>query len=710
MSDDLLTGLNPDQKEAVTSDASRLLVTAGAGSGKTFVIIRRIFYLVKVRGVDPGQILAVTFTRNAAREMAGRLKAALSETDNGKQGETGAGKSPPFNVRTFHSLCYRLLSRHWRLILDKRFRLVTDRVPGEVKDSRLAHKTKSILLGDALRRCISEDSKFRVALKHHLWDYLVQTDEADTIAGLPDPRLARLPSLSGIKVRSYAERDIANWLHERGIPFRYSRKADWGRGRIQPDFYLPEQDVYIEVWDYSSRSRQGERRGKMRQYRIRGKRVIEIERNDLLDFQACEQRLAARLPEIFGEGAVNLGEKYEDLGRLDSVEAGYPEAVKSFLGLSEEVMDKLKNHSIDPDELGRRAEKDKDKRTRSFYRLFLQLFRSYQQLLHQEGALDFNDLVLQAALLLRRNPDLREHYRRQWRHVLVDEYQDVNTPQVLLLKELVGPENSLACVGDDWQSIYGFRGSNVGHIQNFAAEFPGTHTVNLRVNYRSGASIVDFAGYAISKCKTGTRKQLVALHRDVQPVVLHRVKRLNTDGIGYVCARVRELVEHRTCRAEDILILYRRASSYHLLGETLRHEGLEVRHQTIHAAKGLEAPCVFLWGLVGGRGGFPSIWNEGGVLRLILPQDLGRRMDEERRVFYVALTRARYRLFLITERNNLSDFLKQVPGHFFRTRPHEKDLYPPGQTVTRRTECSSCGEILHTGWRFCPFCYQGIDT
>ncbi|MBN2288062.1 MAG: UvrD-helicase domain-containing protein, partial [Candidatus Glassbacteria bacterium] len=649
-----------------------------------------------------------------AGEMARRLAEVLAQGGQDSQPRpVGDTRSPTldsrylsrFNIRTFHSLCYLMLKRHWRLLFDRPFSLVVDRVPGETRSGLPGTQTKAGLLKRAVDGCLS-DRAFRVDFKRYLWEYLLETDEADRLGGPDDPRPAGLETAAGIRVRSYAEREIANWLHGLGIEFLYDRPVCWGGRQLRPDFYLPAQDLYLEVWEFGDPGSRSLRRAKLNQYHVHGKRLVEVEREELLDFASFLQKMAKLFPGIFPGGGVSDSEP-EDLDRLESPEAGYPEALKSFISLAEEVLDKVKNHSVNLQGLSARAAREKDRRTRSFYRLFLQVCTGYQELLQAEGALDFNDLVLQAAELLRRNPGLRESCRRHWRHVLVDEYQDVNTPQVELLKELVGPESSLTCVGDDWQSIYGFRGSDVSHIRNFSAEFPGTSTVNLRLNYRSGESIVGLSSHVIRKCKNYTEKQLVALNRDLQGIVLYRAGYLYGDGVGYVAGKVRSLVEEGLYRPRDILILYRRSSSYRLLGEALHGLGLKVRSETIHGAKGLEAPCVFLWGLVGGRGGFPGVWRDRGILRLVLPQDLGRRMDEERRVFYVALTRARERLFLITEQRNPSEFLKDAPPQYFEglDRPPENVLSGAAQP-----ECPRCGGTMMSRWRFCPFCYHGLEA
>jgi len=701
--DNPLEGLNPDQLRAVTSSAKHLLVLAAAGSGKTFVLTRRIIHLISSTAAAPEQILAITFTRNAAREMSRRLESFAGQAAGGKTPGTGLPGISRVTVRTFHSLCYLILRRHWRRLFDRPFQVVTDTLPSG-KPARIGGKTiktKSGLLLDAIITLLCEPD-FRIDFKRYLWNYMIQTEETDRFGAGFDARPQNYATLSGERVRSYAERDIANWLYDNGIPYQYDRPVHWGKPIFRSDFYLPEQDAYLEVWEFSGRQ-QKERQVKLARYKAKGARLIEVEREQLLDFPALEKRLIKALPEVFAKGSA--GSRPGDLDTLESAESGYPEALKSFLSLAEEVLDKMKNHSVDPAELAERTSREKHARTRSFYSIFLRVYEQYQKNLSSEGALDFNELILQTVELFRRNPDLRERYRARWSHILVDEYQDVNTPQVALLKELVGPGNKLTCVGDDWQSIYGFRGSEVGHILNFEKEFPSPEVVPLRVNYRNSRPIVDLANLSIRRCNEFRDKPSIALKRGSEPVLLYRARRLSEDGAYYVAESIRELVEDLGYPPDDILILYRRNSSFRLLAEVLRQAGLKVRHETIHGAKGLEAPVVFLWALVGGRGGFPSIWEEGRIMSLLLPFHKLRRMDEERRIFYVALTRASQRLFLITEQHNASKFLENVSSRYFSA--------PPGpESKTGRPDkpgsCPSCERVLLPEYRFCPHCFHGL--
>jgi DNA helicase IV len=688
-----LDSLNPDQRTAATSEASRLLVLAGAGSGKTLVLIRKILHLVLERGVDPSGVLAVTFTRNAANQMKERLVQQAGEI----AGEAAAKKMERATVRTFHSLGFYLLRTHWRKLFDKPVQLVTDSPSTANENDEEPRPTKGQLLRKAIDS-LYPDPAFRVEFKRHLWDYVTVSDENDRFGIGVDPRKRKFVTLAGEGVRSYAEREVANLLHDLGISYRYDQTTQWGGVAFRPDFHLPEQDTYLEIWEFAPGGGRTERESRLAAYNKQGAKLIEIWREELLDFPRLVRRLGGELA-----GAFDSIDQPHDLARLDSERAGYPEAIASFLDLAEEVLDKLKTHSIDPQALAEKAAKESNPHTRVFFSLFLRIYGEYDRLLQRDGALDFNDLISQASRLLREHPDIRERYRGRWPHVLVDEYQDVNTPQVDLLKELVGPATRLTCVGDDWQSIYGFRGAEVGHILSFEHDWPDAEVQPLRVNYRNSAAVVELANLSIRRCQAYRDKPSLALRQGRHPVVLHHAGRLSNDGAPWVAARIEELVEEDHYRPEEILILYRKNSNWRLLSERIRALELPVRHDTIHGAKGLEAKVVFLWAVVGGRAGFPGRMRGNRVLNLLSSGEGSRRLDEERRIFYVGLTRALERLYVVTEQHNPSLFVKSLPDSPFQSvhgaSAWEDDLPLP---------CSSCGAELEADWRFCPACFGGL--
>lgn len=160
-----------------------------------------------------------------------------------------------------------------------------------------------------------------------------------------------------------------------------------------------------------------------------------------------------------------------------------------------------KNHGETPDSFAATAYYPQQKQLAS-------LFASYETAKTYAGALDFDDLLIRTATLFRENADLRHKWQQRFRHILIDEYQDTNVIQYRLIKSLVSKERNICAVGDDWQSIYSWRGADFTNILNFERDFPGATIIKLEQNYRSTGNILDVSQKVISNNKTRTDKTL----------------------------------------------------------------------------------------------------------------------------------------------------------------------------------------------------------
>jgi superfamily I DNA/RNA helicase len=153
------------------------------------------------------------------------------------------------------------------------------------------------------------------------------------------------------------------------------------------------------------------------------------------------------------------------------------------------------------------------------------------------------------------------------------------------------------------------------------------------------------------------------------------------------------------------MFLYRRSKMYSTYFTRFKKEGIRVQAKTIHGSKGLEARIVFIIGLTEGYGGFPDIWLEDSIFQVIKKSNHDLLMEEERRLFYVALTRAQEKLFLITEKGNESSFLKEIPETFtVRTTQAAKSV------VDKIKICDNCFSQLENLWLVCPYCGQKVES
>jgi DNA helicase-2/ATP-dependent DNA helicase PcrA len=203
------------------------------------------------------------------------------------------------------------------------------------------------------------------------------------------------------------------------------------------------------------------------------------------------------------------------------------------------------------------------------------VYVAYEETCQRSGLVDFAELLLRAYELLRDNPAMREHYQARFRHVLVDEFQDTNRIQYAWLRQFVGPERNLFVVGDDDQSIYGWRGAKVENILKFENDFPGTRTIRLEQNYRSTSTILKAANAVIGHNTGRLGKNLWTAGEEGEPIQFY-TGYTDYDEARFVIDRIQDWVARGHARAE-CAILYRSNAQSRLFEERLINEGIPYR-------------------------------------------------------------------------------------------------------------------------------------
>lgn len=279
----------------------------------------------------------------------------------------------------------------------------------------------------------------------------------------------------------------------------------------------------------------------------------------------------------------------------------------------------------------------------------------------------------------------------------MDEFQDVNKIQVGFIKTLMNPDAQLFCVGDDWQSIYGFRGSDVQYIVEFSRFFKDSRIISLETNYRSTPNIVDASSELIRNNRFMVDKVIKAQKKSRKKIEVYSAIDFE-DGVDFAIQEVKELLAQGIPN-DQILFLYRRSKMFAPYRERFKKEKLQVNAKTIHAAKGLESKVVFIIGLTQGNGGFPDVWLDDRIYQIIRPVKYDLLLEEERRLFYVALTRAADILYLITEKGNESIFIDEIPPTYKVL--FSKSIQP---FLSTKTLCPSCSQMVESQFKFCPRC------
>ena len=273
---------------------------------------------------------------------------------------------------------------------------------------------------------------------------------------------------------------------------------------------------------------------------------------------------------------------------------------------------------------------------------FFRFYRSYDRALRSMGQLDFDDMLLLCLRLFEEKPQVLLEERRRFRYFLVDEFQDINALQYRILRLMAYPGNNLFIVGDDDQSIYGFRGSDPGIMLGFPRDYPKSRTLLLGLNYRSGRQIIEASGTLIGHNRNRFKKKLSPGSSRESGVFIREYETEEAEYRGFL----RLLLEQRSGGVPlgEVAALGRTNGDLLRLTEFLKERGIPyrgkseegegLRMMTFHGSKGLEFDHVFI--LNANEGVTPHKKN-----------GKGEALEEERRMFYVAMTRARKNLHIL---------------------------------------------------------------
>ncbi|MBE0638791.1 MAG: ATP-dependent helicase [Bacteroidales bacterium] len=707
-----LSNLNDKQQEAVVSEHKRLLVLAGAGSGKTKTLLQKLIYLIEEKGVSPTNILAITFTKNATNEMIDRLIISADNTDEYENILADKNISRPgkdaqrfehqkkhkwihnLTIRTFHSFCYTILRNFGVNEFDNKFRIISDEKRDEddalykyVASETVFEVVHKLLIG----QCI--DTDYLLRLKRYILDYIIDQIHKQKPPGTFSHKDGKYyTTLDGTKVRSKSEQSIADWLYRHSIKYEYEPLLNIKDFSFHPDFYIPAANLYIEhvsSKSYSTTDKEEQfKKGKL----LLVKTHESMTTDSALFNHAMDRIVKNRLPADYHR---NITLSYQEEFQ------GYQKDVSDFITQIIRITDLIKVENTHPDLVLENARKDQHERVRHFYELAIPIVNNYLHYCTDKSYLDFNDLISRSISLFNNYPDISGKYRNRYKYILVDEFQDVNNLQVELLKLLLTGETQLFCVGDDWQSVYGFRGSNINYIIEFEKHFDDAKIITLNLNYRSTHNIVEASNEVIRHNKYKVEKDIHASKRSEHKIVVFAGNN-EDENIQFCLDRVNELLAVGV-NGEDILFLYRRSKMFWPYRIVFKNENIKVQSKTIHASKGLEAKVVFIIGLTEGYGGFPDIWMEDRIFQVIKKANHDLLMEEERRLFYVAITRAKEKLFLITEKGMESSFLREIPTVFT-----VRTSIPIKSVVEKVVLCQSCFSQLEKLWVVCPYCGKKI--
>ena len=623
--------LTDEQARAVAQDQDVTLVLAGAGTGKTSVIVGKTLYLAQVLDVDPSQILVLAFNRKAAGEIRERLPEDLAGVQ----------------VSTFHSFGRRVIAESD--VAPTVSRLATDNFACTRALTRIL---EAMLRDPQTYEVVMEFLAYRSAPYRSPFEFKTVSEYQEYV------RSVERRNLNGDLVRSYEEVLVSNFLTEHGVKVRYERPyeertADRKHQQYRPDFYLPEYDIYLEHFALDRKGRPPENWGDYSEsvqwerqlHRDSGTTLIESHSWEVGDlrFDALRQKLEAHGVEM---------------ERRDCAELVIELARQKILVLADLLNTFMKHAkaadlSVD-DMLGRAGTSSTRERSERFLTIYDTVRERYEQLLRDERALDFTDLIKRATGLIENGS-----WQSPFRYVLVDEFQDISADRMALLKSLKGPGVAYFLVGDDWQSIYRFAGSDVQLMMSCSEYLGQVAEFHLTQTFRFGERVQTPSTGFIQANPEQSRRQLrpakTAMDRGVAVV------RSRTQDAG-LSRSLMDIAEHAGESESTVLVLGRFNKSQAVMPAGSGSESLKLEFSTVHRAKGREADYVVVLDLKDGYDGFPSKITDDPVLQMVLPPVSGQPypFSEERRLFYVAVTRSRRGTYLVSDFRYPSGFVDEL--------------------------------------------------
>lgn len=709
--------LDDEQRRVVLSDEDYTLVIAGAGAGKTTTVAAKVKYLIDKKGMKPDEILVISFTNKAVGELRDKINKSLGI------------KCP---ITTFHKTGYAVLRRQE----PDRIGIVTEGFMYNVINNYLK---KNILeypeLVDKLILFFGTyfDAPYEGSDLNDFFNYIAKADFS-TIRGniseyvedVIDRRTGRRITIAHETLRSQQEVLIANFLYLNGIDYSYEKIYPYNILRSHkpytPDFTITQGDktAYIEHFGITEDGRNSLYSDEeIERYKREVNEKIMLHRKHKTDLiytfslfkdgrtllEHLREKLLTHGFELRPRSSKEVFEKI-----VSTEENKY---ISRLVKLVCTFISNFKTNGYTTDYFSRFAYKSKNERTKLFLTICEQCYHEYSKCLKERNAIDFEDMINESARIIRDGQLKGE--RLKFKYIIVDEYQDISRQRFNLTKELSNLcDAKVIAVGDDWQSIYAYAGSDITLFTKFKESFGYGQELSITKTYRNAQELIDIAGGFIQKNSVQIKKALVSPKHISDPVVVRtyteNVDRKQYDGRGGKFFLIGETVESlmdeilKEKPDSSILLLGRYGFDAYNLGRSAdfkydektgnvysqKYNAVYLDFMTVHRAKGLGYDNVII---VNGRDdiyGFPSKIEDDPVLNYVIKTDHAIEYAEERRLFYVALTRTKNRVYIVVPEEHPSEFVLELIRDYVNIRLDGNIVLNPDRKVEAK-RCPICG-------------------
>lgn len=724
--------LDDDQRRVVLSDEDYSLVVAGAGAGKTTTVAAKVKYLVEKQGIDPSQILIISFTNKAVKELRDKINENLQI---------------PCPIATFHSTGNAILHKN------------NPEQINIVDGSKLYYCVQNYFREKILRDASVVDSLILFFASYfdapyegddinHFFHHMANANYAtmrselnDFKEEIIDRRSKKRTTIQNETVRSIQEVEIANFLYLNSIDYVYEPiykyNISMAKKPYTPDFMI-KQGEHIAYLEHFGITEDGENflynKEELEAYKkaINDKVLLHRKHHTelLYTFSSFrdERSISKHLEELLVQHGFTLKRcSNEEIVKklVDSEENKY---IRRLVFLVMNFIRNFKTNGYDERDFDRLALTTENVRTKLFLDITHACFLEYKKFLVENHAVDFEDMINESVRVLTEVKDMKQ--KLDFKYLIVDEYQDISRQRFDLVRAFSEVADAkIMAVGDDWQSIYAFSGSDITLFTQFEEKMGYAKLMKIVRTYRNSQEVIDIAGNFIQKNMSQIRKSLISPKHIEEPVIIYtydsRAKDPKADrrsgaayGMAYAVQTALEQIikyekqEGKKEKKSSILLLGRfnfdgdrlaRTGLFEYISrgskvKSVKYPDLDITFMTAHASKGLGYDNVIV---INGRNetyGFPAKIEDDPVLSLVIRDDRSMQYAEERRLFYVAMTRTKNRVYFIAPEQNPSEFLLEIKREY-------KNVFLRGKWSEEKTEipgkykCPICGFPLQLKYK-----------
>lgn len=676
--------LDKSQREAIICDEDNLLVLSGAGSGKSTTISAKVKYLINVKNIKPDKICVITFTKKAKEELDYKINKIFNSN---------------VDIYTFHSLGLKIIKYYYKNkdidIIDEKgqYKIICD----YIKNNLFKDKDKFSLFFEAFKNKTSFSEEYKLFdnyYDYHNYMYKRKYINSNTtmdnyIKEQAKRRRNYLKTLNGEYCKSKEEVDIANFLYLNNIDYQYEKsykKLD-NLKIYKPDFYIEQNNNYNYIEHFgidkvnktNNHYTKEELTNYLKNMKLKEKYHCDEKIEDLFIITYSKVLGKRNYLSVLKDSLIKKGyflskkdnnlvyERLKDTSEDRYINNFVNRIVIPFISYfkrSNYKLDDFKNIKTDNDLLNKQI------------RVISDIYLNYESKLREKNLIDFEDMINISYKVM---PYIKEkNLGVDYKYIIIDEYQDVSMQRFNLTKRIEELfKSKIIAFGDDYQTIFGFSGSRIDLMTEFRNYLSDAKQIPIPNVYRNSQELIDVATKFINKNSKQIRKKLISNKRLINPIELYIYNDsnyINTNiNKSIILSNILDKI-YLSNNKSNVLLLERYNNDIDtILNNNLfirknheniiykKHEDMKIDYLTIHKSKGLEYDNCILINAIDDKYGFPSKIEDEEIIKLLKPKiEENIFYPEERRLFYVAMTRTKNKLYILVPKSKTSSFIREI--------------------------------------------------